>query len=77
MPLVLECDGCSARLDKDAAKERGRLARVFLCAPCATEVDTLETALEAERVRLVTAFEQFRDEQLKRARKKLKRLPDE
>jgi hypothetical protein len=77
MGLRLSCDGCDCALDATTAKSRGRLARVFYCETCGAAVDAAEGAIEAERVRLVTAFEAFRADRLARLRQTVKALPDE
>lgn len=77
MGLRFECDGCEAPIDQKDAKERGRLAKVFVCAECSEHIDTAARDIDAKRLALVKEFEQYRAQRLKDARKLVKKLPDE
>ena len=75
--LVLKCDGCVTELPQEQALARGRVEQLFYCAACAAHADRLQADLDAERVRLTTAFEAFRAERVKDVRKALRKLPDD
>lgn len=90
MGLMLVCDGCGAPLSPEAASTFGALETVCYCVACASVWRTHVRAEDAERVRLVTAFEAWRHAALEALRglpttepvdtqqhPGLRRLPDE
>lgn len=77
MGITYTCDGCDDPCAQDTVKERGRLATVFYCATCSELYDAARATIEAERVKMVEAFAEFRAQALSKARGRLKRLPDE
>ena len=84
MPLVMECDGCACRVDGETeAKKRGRLDVVVYCPACASTWDAYLRDEKAQRVALITVFEAWRGEALRKLKQDgalpggLKVLPDE
>lgn len=77
MAVKLACDGCGCDLPLENARERGRLAKVYLCPSCANDVDLMEADIEKVRTKLVKAFEGYVARRRGQARAKVKALPDE